>query len=482
MFPPLKWLAAPCLLLLLTATDVRAQAYCWNPANATGDWDTTTPIWGLTTFGPFNTTFANGGTPVLNAAPAGTTATVTTSISTASILFSGSFTVVASGGGSLTVADNAYLVGNGSGSDFLQINTPILGATTLGFANAGAGIAGIFLNADNTFSNGIAVLDNTRVSVGNAGLSAGPVQSGTLAGDVTLQTTTSIVSFETTQSYTGVVAGIGDLEVTSPAAGATTLTLSAPQTLTGSVRVLDGSTLALANDGATTFGSITDATLISLSRNATLDVTGHTSGTWTLASAQTLQVSGTTVSNGGRILGPARIEGTLDLTGEAVTRTGTLRQEGGNLTIAGGATWRTNITTWTGTTPGADFSHVSGVGGAKLDLSDASAGNPIRLDVRGESLTGFDSAVASSWVIADFSAGNVTDGIVAFAADKFLIDTAAFGQALNGGFFTVSTDANNNQLTLSFTPVPEPSVVLGIAAMGISVGGLVRRRLRRPVD
>src|SRR5205085_11304131 len=112
----------------------------------------------------------------------------------------------------------------------------------------------------------------------------------------------------------------------------------------GSFQVRDNSTLALVNNGTTTSGSIPTASQISLSHNATLDVTGHTSGTWTLLNGQTLVTGGTTPANGGRILGAARIEGTLDLTGEAATGSGALRQQGGNLAIAGGATWRTNIT------------------------------------------------------------------------------------------------------------------------------------------
>jgi hypothetical protein len=341
-------------------------------------------------------------------------------------------------------------------------------------------MAGVYLNADNSFSFLVSVNSNTRLAIGTADPAVGPVRSGTLVGDVEV-TFGSVLSFQSTQTYTGVVTGFSTsvLEVVSPPAGNTTLTLTRPQSFGGTVQLGDNSTLALLSNGTTTTASIEFASRISLARNATLDVTGHTSSVWTLPPLKTLVTAGTTTTNGGRILGPARIEGTLDLTGEPTTKSGTLRQAGGNLTIAGGATWKPNIKTWAGTVTGVDFSQVVGVGGAKLDLSAASSANRVTLDVRGESLTGFHALVGSSWPIADFSAGNASGGIVGFSADKFQIDTSSFGQNLAGGSFSLATDANSNVLTLRFTPVPEPAAVLGVAAAGLLLAALARRKACR---
>lgn len=471
------------LLVFLVAQELRAQDRFWDTTRASGNWNTTTAIWGTTSAGPFTSTWVNGASANLNAAPGGSTATLTAPVSTNFLLsFSGRFTIAAGAGGSLTFTDTTF-VGNmtATGTDNLLINTPILGDQFVEFVNfPGVGTTGIYLNANNTFSIEVSVLGSTRLGIGTADPAVGPVQSGTLNGDVSLDFT-SILSFQSTQTYSGVVRGFTQsvIEVVSPPSGTTALTLTRPQNFIGIVRLTDNSTLALANNGMTTTGSIATASQISLFRNATLDVTGHTASIWTLPSGKSLVTRGTTTTNGGRILGPARIEGTLDLTGETATRSGTLRQEGGNLAIVGGATWRMNITNWTGTTAGADFSRISGVDGAKLDLSGASSTSRITLDIRGQSLTGFDPFVPSSWLIADFSAGNSSGGIVGFAPNKFVIDTASFGQDLKGGSFTLATDANSNLVTLSFTPVSEPAAVLGVVAAGLGLVALVRRRCRR---
>jgi hypothetical protein len=475
-----KRFAASLLLALLVVPELRAQDRFWDPARTAGNWNTTTAIWGTSAGGPYTSTWTNGQSPSLDAAPGGSTATLTASITTGEIFFfSGNFTIAADSGGSLSFAEQTIVVNEGASSaNNLIINTPILGDPFIQFVNTGTGggTTGVYLNANNTFSFGIGLLGNTRLGIGTADAAVGPVQSGTLSGDVSLDFT-SILSFQSTQTYSHVATGFGDLEVVSPTVGATTLTLTRQHDFNGRVQLSENSTLALANNGTTTSGSIQFASRINLSRNATLDVVGHTGTTWTLSSDQTLVTHGTTTTNGGRILGPARIEGTLDLTGEATTHSGTLRQEGGSLTIAGGATWRPNIKTWAGTIAGADFSQVVGVGGARLDLNAASSSNQITLDIRGESLTGFDASMERSWLIADFSAGNSSGGIVGFSPDKFVIDTASFGQNLNGGSFLLATDANSNLLALRFTPVPEPAVGLGLAAIGLGLAVMARRGL-----
>src|SRR5436305_12317501 len=107
-----KWLIAVCLLGF-SAAPLRAQTLYWDSTSPSGNWDTTTAIWGTNFSGPFTSPWVNGGTASLDAAFTGSTATVTTAISTGNINFSGNFTIAATGGGSLTVADGATDTGSG---------------------------------------------------------------------------------------------------------------------------------------------------------------------------------------------------------------------------------------------------------------------------------------------------------------------------------------------------------------------------------
>src|SRR5207248_9816537 len=247
---------------------------------------------GTTAAGPYTSTWVNGSSPNLNAAPGGSTATLTAAISSTFVFsFSGNFTVAAGSGGSLTFTDQTFVANtSATGTNNLLINTPILGDPFLEFLSLPGTPAGIYLNASNTFSHEITVHGATRLAIGTADPAVGPVQAGTLSGDVSIGGT-GILSFQSTQTYSGFLTGDATsvVEVVSPPAGTTTLTLNRLENnFIGVVQLRDHSTLALANNGTTTSGSITGDVRISLAHNATLDVTGHTAGTWTLLSGQTL--------------------------------------------------------------------------------------------------------------------------------------------------------------------------------------------------
>lgn len=478
-----KWLLPLCVLASCAAGEGRAQNLYWNPSTASANWDYSTAVWGTAPGGPYNTTWVDGANAnLISTVSGGSTATLLDQINASNILFGGQFTINAGTGGpqpgSLSTVSSPLIASSSSAAgQLLSVNTPIFGAASPQFASQAGASVQIALNASNTFSGGMQVGGNTKVSIGNAATG----QTGTLAGNVSLGAATSVISFESAQTYSGVVSGTGQLNVSSPSAGSTTLTLTRANTLTGPVTVTDRSTLALANNGGTTAGSITGASRITLAPSATLDVTGHTAGTWALGTAQTLESQGTTASASGRVLGPAAVQGTLVL-GNATAPTAILRQQGGNLSLLGGSTYRATINTttnWSGVTPGVDFSQILGVGGAKLDLTGASAANPIRLDVRGAGTNNFNTSVAGTWTVADFSAGNASGGVVGFSADKFTIDTSNFGHNLDGGAFVLSTDAAGNQLVLSFAPVPEPGWALGLGALGLALGGAARRKFRR---
>jgi PEP-CTERM motif len=86
-------------------------------------------------------------------------------------------------------------------------------------------------------------------------------------------------------------------------------------------------------------------------------------------------------------------------------------------------------------------------------------------------MASFNPALAYSWTLLTASSG-----ISGFNPSYFSVSTASFQNSLGGGSFTlVDTGA---ALTLDFTPVPEPSTWVLMAA-GIAVTGVFVRRSRR---
>jgi hypothetical protein len=196
---------------------------------------------------------------------------------------------------------------------------------------------------------------------------------------------------------------------------------------------------------------------------------------------------GVTVQSAGTLLGKGTIAGPT-----AVQSGGTVSPGPGpgvltvaNTSLAGGSTYVWELNSWTATpNAGSNFDQLRGSAAAKLDLSGASSGDKVvvklvSLDAANNPglVPAFDNTAARSWVIADYSNGNASNGVQAFAADKFTLDTSAFQNSLGGATFTLSTDALSNQLILTFNPVPEPG--LGLAVAGLLVGGGASWRRRR---
>lgn len=83
-------------------------------------------------------------------------------------------------------------------------------------------------------------------------------------------------------------------------------------------------------------------------------------------------------------------------------------------------------------------------------------------------LSDFDPSKSYRFVLA------TTGGISGFAAGEFAVNTAGFGNALNGGRFSVVEDGNN--LDLMFTPAPEPATWALLMLGGASLLVVTRRR------
>ena len=63
--------AASVIVAALAAAGLRAQDRFWGPTRTSGNWNTTAAIWGTDAAGPYTSTWVNGLSPSLDAAPDG---------------------------------------------------------------------------------------------------------------------------------------------------------------------------------------------------------------------------------------------------------------------------------------------------------------------------------------------------------------------------------------------------------------------------
>jgi hypothetical protein len=225
----------------------------------------------------------------------------------------------------------------------------------------------------------------------------------------------------------------------------------------------------------------------SLTLQAPLSTTGVTEATGTLAAAAIVQ-------NGGVLTGKGTVTGlvTLQSGGQISPGPGPYNANGaGVLTVAalipsGNSIYAWEINSWSSAqTAGNNYDQIKGAPAAYLNLSGVNSGNPVVIKII--SINGttpaqiptFDPSMARTWVIADFSSGNPSGGIISYAASKFTLDTSQFQNAPNTTQFTLSTDANTNKLILTYTPAPEPKVLL-VSIQIIMVIWLAILRIRKP--
>jgi hypothetical protein len=258
------------------------------------------------------------------------------------------------------------------------------------------------------------------------------------------------------------------------------------------VTLTNGGTTPLVVTGAPT-ATISELTLggggggtvrLEVGAGQTLTVAGNTWGN----GRTSVEATGTLVVNGqfnspvtvrGALTGSGVVNGTVTLlTGGVVSpgqSPGVLST--GTLIAGGGSQLDWELKSWGASpTAGADFDQLVGLSGSQLDLSGVSATN--RLTIRILSLTptnqaglvsDFDPNLARSWTVARYSQ------IVGFSEDKFILDTTGFANAAGSTSFSISTVGGD--LILTFSPVPEPTSVLAVAAVGLFVW--TARRVRR---
>jgi autotransporter-associated beta strand protein len=200
--------------------------------------------------------------------------------------------------------------------------------------------------------------------------------------------------------------------------------------------------------------------------------TGTGTGVLTVNGTGTLRGTGTstgiaTVLAGGKIGGgdPTTPLGTLTSTATVnIGQNGSLRTVGNSLSQSSqlnltGASTVLNLNPGAGNTFGIDL------------ISDTA--NPL---VNGQAYT---ITLATVGAAGNIQLNNVSlSGGTNIAPSNFVLSSANFS-----AFNAVSLDVNGlgTSLILQFTPVPEPTTVLGLAALGLAGAGALRRRFRTKI-
>lgn len=492
-------------------------------ANAGGNWTGTgTPL-----LGP-GAVFLNGGTTTWNG-------------SSITFAVAGSNTAA----GSLTVGANGTL--NLTGDEGIAVNSGVVGSPTVAInglfkksgGNSNAVISGrvnlsvggtgtIDVQSGNMWFNPSAITNNgvIKASTGNLWFNNenGAYTTATLSGTGTLQVDASgtlNIAPGNTRSVVqsdGTFTQNGTLNVTSgtfKVASGVTITNFSSGTLTGGVWNVSNATLDLDGRTVTNIASgttvkLTGSTASVTGLNGLTQLTGHFgvlngntfTPTGTVSNGGTVDVTGTfaggmVVTNTGLLTGSGTVSGPVTVQADGLLAPGQGTLSGrtvkvlttGNLTMQADSEYQWQLNSWAANASagngGNGFDQVKGTSGSKLDLSGATAADPIVIHV--VSLSGttpgsfavYNTAVGRSWVIADYSAGNTTGGIIGFSADKFTIDTSGFANDPNTTRFSISTDASSNRLILTFTPVPEPVLPLTLVAAAAGVCAFARRRRKQ---
>lgn len=281
--------------------------------------------------------------------------------------------------------------------------------------------------------------------------------------------------------------------------GGNTLILTSTNTFTGTTKVLGG-TLQLGSDTST--GSVAgnienNSTLVfSPAPGSPLEYGGSITGSGLIrkegAGILTLSGNVTTgegfIQDGGTVSVNGAVSGSsFDHQGGVLRGSGTIAT---SLTVANGATVRpgtgaasnnltleSDITFVGGSTLAIDVADTTNsklvVTGGTLDLSELSPTN--RLNIHLSAIGDLTPNQPRVITLVDATGGAVNYGS-GFEASHFNV-TADF--ATDGGFLVTG---DSTSLTISFTPVPEPAAVFGVAVGALAVGGFVRRRWRKPAE
>ncbi|MGL6075230.1 MAG: autotransporter-associated beta strand repeat-containing protein [Fimbriiglobus sp.] len=355
------------------------------------------------------------------------------------------YTIIKTGsGGQLNLTGN---ISGGNANTKIFLNTSVGGDNTTTYRLAG----------NNTFVATIEVWRGGVVVANANGLGA---STNLIRFNSNNNTTTGDLRFETSASFANpielVTGGGGPINTN---ANTVTLTGVLSGGYAGGLNKLGSGSLNLtANNTYTAGTTVNEGTLFV--NNTTGSGTGP--GAVTVVSAATIGGSGTVGTgaagfnlNSGANLAPGNSVGTITLNVTSATLAGNYNFE---LGTAG-----TSSTTNGGSSPGVlvantNHDYVTISGSANVEGLTV---NPISL-----AGAGFNNSLPYSWTILSASGGlSGTANLGTPSGSQFT--------NLGGGNFTLFTGTNN--LVLEFTPVPEPTTILGLAAMGV---GFLRLRRR----
>jgi len=333
----------------------------------------------------------------------------------------------------------------------------------------------VTLTNDHTFNGPITIGSGATFQLGNGSSSASFVDEGSIAKIDNAGT----LIFNQADNPTYAINGTGNLVKD----GEDTLIFGDAKTYTGATTIIAG-TLQLDGDGyISQSGTITVGTTIVTT--ATLSIPGsYTIGSDT-AVPQTLQGSGAvtggdlTVSSstirGGSpgVLGTLTIAGNLNLARADGFALPTLRVEVSRTDTSGPGT--------------ADASKISVTNGGNLTTSSKliidviSGSNGTTVLAPGKYYTLTLANVEGTITLNGFT---YPDNAVTTVPTGDYELTSSTGLNFDEVSLTVDTTGTEALLMLDFkvVPVPEPAAVLGIGFGALALGGLVRRRVRKPTD
>ena len=106
----------------------------------------------------------------------------------------------------------------------------------------------------------------------------------------------------------------------------------------------------------------------------------------------------------------------------------------------------------------------------------------LKIDIVNNGTTPLQEGLTYTITLASVdAAGNIKfDNITSGPIDPLTHVYTVTGSDFTPTDTSLSIDGTNLVLTFTVAPVPEPGAVLGIAVGALAIGGLVRRRLRKP--
>jgi fibronectin-binding autotransporter adhesin len=482
-----------------------AMSVCLSPVSAQQFWNTnglnatiTSNNWGSSASGPFTNAYVPG--TAMNFTANSSITNVTNTVVGNFVVADGvtvNWTPAGTMGTGGTV--RSFTVGTGSVLDFVGQGFSTTAGT--GFIKSGNGI--LFSSNGNTFSGGFTMNAGTMIVGGINAMGGGTTHTLTINGGTITANNTRDLS---TKYGGGIIIG-GDFTLGGVTTGVNSGNGTNTANLTFSNATSLGSAIRTINLGGTanyTFNGVVSGT-----GGITLTNSAGGGGRLTLGGANTY--SGGTVISGG-ILNATNTTGSATGTGVVTVNGGSLTGSGivsGPVTVAsGGAIEGGNGTVGTLTVNNSVTVQSGGtlraqLGAATADAVNLSGGSGVLSLASGSNLnlvaSGFDAST-TTYTLANLSGSGIQFGGTAVNDGQTIalftstggnsgnvdIDPAFSGSTLNFGLSNFNLNSGDkltlqrsgSNLTLVFTPVPEPGLMLAVC--GLVVGGAVAvRKWRR---